>query len=97
MAKRDDDENPLADVETYDMAEELCDRMELSPKNRVTFIDNVMTRCGFEPVQRREAYARVKKDDNDNDERTGNGRWGFSNGSQRKPPRRTASDDNDLY
>jgi hypothetical protein len=91
MARRDDDESPLADVETYDMAEELCDRMRMAPKNRVKFIDEVMTRCGYAPVQTRETYARVENDDDD--ERTGDGRWGFNGGGQRKTSSRHRPDD----
>jgi hypothetical protein len=84
--------------------------MELSPKNRMEFIDQVMTRCGYVPVQSRQTYARPKKDDEDEDQE--NSRWGFggsqrnsggqrksggqrNSGSQRKPPRR--KDDDDLF
>lgn len=97
MAKRDDDENPLADVECYDLAEELADRMKLAPKNRARFIDECMTRSGYAPVQTREAYERAGKDDDD--DRAGNGRWGFGNdgGSRRKPSRRRQDDDGDTY
>lgn len=99
MARRDDDESPLADVETYDMAEELADRMRLAPSNRMKFIDEVMTRCGYKPVQSRDAYARSETDDDD--ERGDGGRWGFGSnnkgqrsGNQRQSSRRR-QDNND--
>jgi hypothetical protein len=88
MARRDDDDNPLADVESYDMAEELADRMRLAPKDRMTFIDNVMTRCGYVPVQSRDAYTRAET--GDDDERDDGGRWGFG-GSQRGGSQRGGS------
>jgi hypothetical protein len=88
MPQRDEEENPLAEVETYDMAEELCDRMELPPKNRAQFIEECMTRSGYAPVQSRDAYRRIPKKDDD-EERQENSRWGFGSGpAARKSPRR---------
>jgi hypothetical protein len=93
MAKRDDDENPLANVECYDLAEELADRMQLSPKNRAKFLHECMTRSGYEPVQTRESYARASRDD----EREENGRWGFGNRAGKRPASRRRQDDDDSF
>jgi len=58
-------ENELSEFHTFDLACELADRMELSPKETNRFIDEVMTRAGFRPVQNREAYQRKIDDDDE--------------------------------
>jgi hypothetical protein len=84
MAKREN-ESPLADVECFDLAEELAYRMKLPPKKRAMFVHECMTRSGYEPVQTREAYARQVRDDEREEDKRGNQR------------RRRSNDDNDTF
>jgi hypothetical protein len=66
MAKRNG--NPdLDDFETYDMACELADRMEMTRQEADKFVNNVMSRAGFVPVQTRDSWQR----DSDNGGRRG--------------------------
>jgi hypothetical protein len=82
-----EDENPLADVECYDLAEELADRMQLPSKQRASFIHQCMTRSGYAPTQTRESYVRRVRDDEREDARAG----------QHQSSRRRTAADNDSF
>lgn len=57
MAKRNS--NPdMEEIDTYDMACELAERMDMKPRDADSFINNVMSRAGYTPIQTRDSWQR---------------------------------------
>ncbi len=63
MARRNDSDIELQDCPTYDLAQELTERMEMSRQDATKFIHNVMTRAGFRTEQGRDSYVQGSEDD----------------------------------
>jgi hypothetical protein len=72
---REDDEDT-----TFDEVTAMADRLKLSGKGRMTYIDDHMQQLGYEPVQSRDSYVRKQQEQEDQGE-SGN-RWGFGGGSR---------------
>lgn len=89
-----DDEDDL-----YDSVAAMADRMGLKGEKRATYIDDHMQQGGYQRVQSRESYARVR--DDEDDDRGGDGnRWGFGGGGRsggRSRSSRGSSRDDDQF
>lgn len=73
----------------FDDVNRMADRMGLEGDKRAAYIDDHMIQGGYARVQTRESYARVKVEE-EGEEEQGN-RWGFGGGrSQGSGSRRTS-------
>jgi hypothetical protein len=91
--RNDEDEDDLFDTVTH-----MADRMKLKGATRSTYIDDHMLQGGYQRVQSRESYARVKQEGEEGEEGSGS-RWGFGSGgdSGGGRPRRTRSNEDDSF
>lgn len=69
LIQNDDDDN------FFDQVVGMADRLKLEGEGRATYIDDHMLQAGYQRVQTRESYARVKEETET--EQTGSSRWGF--------------------
>jgi hypothetical protein len=75
----DDEEE---DDNLFDAVSAMADRMGLSGEKRSNYIDDHMTQAGYQRIQSRDSYARIREQD-DEDESGGN-RWFGSSGRGRE-------------
>jgi hypothetical protein len=84
---QNDDEDDL-----FERVSAMADRMGIEGEKRATYIDDHMLQGGYERVQSRESYAKVRQSD-DNGRSDGN-RWGFGG---RNNSGRSRRDDDDSF
>jgi hypothetical protein len=70
MGFHDDQEDDF-----FDRVVSMADRLGIKGQSRTNYIDDHMLQAGYERVQARESYAKVRQADED-DQSSGN-RWGF--------------------
>lgn len=75
----------------YDDVVRMADRMGLKGEKRATYIDDHMTQGGYERVQSRESYAKIRQEE---EEPRGGNRWGFG-ASPAPAKRRVRRDEED--
>jgi hypothetical protein len=68
------------DDDLFDSVSRMADRMGLKGDKRATYIDDHMMQGGYERVQSREGYSRVR--DQDDEGGDGGNRWGFGGGGR---------------
>jgi hypothetical protein len=92
---RDDEEED----DLYESVIRMADRMQIKGKERQAYIHDHMTQGGYEQVQTRESYAKVKQAEEEGDG-GGGSRWGFggsSGGGSSRRSRRDSRDDDDGF
>lgn len=88
-SNNEDEEDDL-----YDSVVAMADRMKLQGKERQAYIHDHMLQGGYEPVQSREAYARVQKQEDEGGQGGGTRSWfGSSSGTRRSGGRSRDEDD----
>jgi hypothetical protein len=89
---RDEDEDNL-----FDSVTAMADRMGLKGDKRATYIHDHMTQGGYQQVQTRESYTRVKQEEDEGGS-DGN-RWGFGSrgGGSGRNRGGGGGDDNDNF
>jgi hypothetical protein len=97
---RDDDDDK--DDSLFDDVAAMADRLGIQGEKRANYIDDHMTAAGYERIQSRESYARVR--DQDEEDESGGNRWfgpsrrGSRESSKERPgSRRGSSDDPDRF
>lgn len=85
---REEEEDDL-----FDSVSAMADRMGLKGDKRATYIDDHMMQGGYQRVQSRESYARVRQEE-DEGQASGN-RWGFGGGGGSRRSSGRSSGDND--
>lgn len=90
----DDEEDDL-----FESVSAMADRMGLKGEKRATYIDDHMMQGGYDRVQSRESYARIRQ--NEDEEGGGDGnRWGFggrNRGGGGGRSRRSGRDEDDSF
>lgn len=61
------------DDSLFDDVSSMADRMRLSGEKRANYIDDHMTAAGYERIQSRDSYARIREQDEEDE--TGGNRW----------------------
>jgi hypothetical protein len=92
MAFRSEEEED----DLFDQVTAMADRMGLKGPKRQEYIHDHMTQGGYEMVQTRESYQRIRQDESDDSGRGGTKSWfGSSAGTRRGGGR--SRDDDDQY
>ncbi len=90
---QNDEEDDLFDTVTA-----MADRMGLKGDKRATYIHDHMTQGGYQQVQTRESYTRIRQEEDDGQQSDGN-RWGFGagRGGSRRTSGRQGGDNDDSF
>jgi hypothetical protein len=90
MAFRSDEEED----DLFERVVDMADRMGLKGPKRQEYIHDHMTQGGYEMVQSRESYAKIRRQEDNEDGRGGTKSWfGSSSGTRRTGGRSRDEDD----
>jgi hypothetical protein len=85
--------NQEEEDDLFDSVSAMADRMGLKGEKRATYIDDHMMQGGYQRVQSRESYARVRQEEDDQGD--GGNRWGFGGRGGSRGGSRGGNRDND--